>query len=281
MRALLALVPLLALAGRRLDAQAWRSEADTDRMSDAVTAISSLSATQDIQPAGALAFRPELQLTCTLASGEPRVAIWSAIAPRSNFESHRAYADVRFDKDSVQRLAFRVAAQDALSGWLVLSERSTFAASTDLQFVLSRLATAQRLLVRYELGTGEEVIAQFALPSDTRATVNRIATMCGVDLVADPVSIATPAGLEEPQLLGPTFAKCARGGRDTILVVAISVDTVGRGTVPDSAVGQIPPPYREEVVKAVRRTLFRPARLHGRPVSLTIRFPLRVLCNGR
>ena len=89
-----------------------------------------------------------------------------------------------------------------------------------------------------------------------------------------------PAVLSAPKLVYPDLLRQA-GIQGRVIVQAI-IDTMGRADPNSVKILQSPNPSFDESAKNyVLKTLFRPARLHGRAVRVLVQVPVTFTANGR
>lgn len=163
----------------------WSLQADTDAMTDNVDISISRLADSPVSPSVGPTFTPRLIVRCspkgqgTSSLYKTELEIYSEIAPQRSFEDLKQAVLLRFDSATPTQVEFDVSIS-ALDGWLILSLSGIEDARTAADRILWDLAHSHRLLVRYFLGTGEQVTARFTLPSDTGAVLGRALSSCDV-----------------------------------------------------------------------------------------------------
>ncbi len=120
----------------------------------------------------------------------------------------------------------------------------------------------------------------FALPDvSQRPTSQDPVTPTGNDVFMEAVVDEKPALLSAPQLVYPELLRQA-GIQGRVLVRAI-IDTMGRAEPNSLTILQSPNPgFDWSVEDYVLKTLFRPARIHGRAVRVLIQMPIVLTLNG-
>ncbi len=119
-----------------------------------------------------------------------------------------------------------------------------------------------------------------ALPAAIqRPTSQDPVTPTGNDVFMEAVVDEKPALLSAPQLVYPELLRQA-GIQGRVLVRAI-IDTMGRAEPNSVTILQSPNPGFDRSVKDyVLKTMFRPARIHGRAVRVLIQMPIAFALNG-